>query len=118
MNLTDIVMGQGKGMFADQGVGYPVLELAAAVADFCGVRSSLVWPKPTATRLTWLKAKSEIVAGHMVEYSGMSFAMFFLAEYANMWLISILATVMFLGGWLPPIDSALDLDSRLDLAWA
>ena len=54
-----------------------------------------------------VEGESEIVAGHMVEYSGMSFAMFFLAEYANMWLVSILAAVMFLGGWLPPIDSAL-----------
>ena len=43
----------------------------------------------------------------MVEYSGMGFAIFFLAEYASMWLVSILAALMFLGGWLPPIDSAL-----------
>jgi NADH-quinone oxidoreductase subunit I len=52
-----------------------------------------------------VEGESEIVAGHMIEYSGMSFAMFFLAEYANMWLVSILAVVMFLGGWLPPIDA-------------
>jgi NADH-quinone oxidoreductase subunit H len=42
-----------------------------------------------------------------VEYSGMAFAMFFLAEYANMILISTLTVIMFLGGWLSPIDSAL-----------
>ena len=53
-----------------------------------------------------VEGESEIVAGHMVEYSGMSFAMFFLAEYANMWLISIMATLMFLGGWTSPIDMA------------
>ena len=41
----------------------------------------------------------------MVEYSGMSYAMFYLAEYANMWLISILASVMFLGGWLSPLSA-------------
>jgi NADH-quinone oxidoreductase subunit H len=41
----------------------------------------------------------------MVEYSGMSYAMFYLAEYANMWLISILASVMFLGGWLSPVSA-------------
>jgi NADH-quinone oxidoreductase subunit H len=52
-----------------------------------------------------VEGESEIVAGHMIEYSGMSFAMFFLAEYANMWLVSILAVIMFLGGWLPPFDS-------------
>jgi NADH-quinone oxidoreductase subunit H len=53
-----------------------------------------------------VEGESEIVAGHMVEYSGMAFAMFFLAEYANMILISCMASIMFLGGWLPPIDSA------------
>jgi NADH-quinone oxidoreductase subunit H len=42
------------------------------------------------------------VAGHMIEYSGMSFAMFFLAEYANMILVSTLCTMFFLGGWLSP----------------
>jgi NADH-quinone oxidoreductase subunit H len=51
-----------------------------------------------------VEGESEIVAGHMIEYSGMSFAMFFLAEYANMWLVSILAVLMFLGGWLPPFE--------------
>jgi len=46
-----------------------------------------------------VEGESEIVAGHMVEYSGMSFAVFFLAEYANMILLSVMATLMFLGGW-------------------
>ncbi|MGL1446894.1 NADH-quinone oxidoreductase subunit H, partial [Vibrio parahaemolyticus] len=41
---------------------------------------------------------------HMIEYSGMSFAMFFLAEYANMWLVSALSVIMFLGGWSAPIS--------------
>ena len=54
-----------------------------------------------------VEGEAEIVAGHMVEYSGMSYAMFYLAEYANMWLISILASLMFLGGWLSPFDHAL-----------
>jgi NADH-quinone oxidoreductase subunit H len=54
-----------------------------------------------------VEGESEIVAGHMVEYSGMAFAMFFLAEYANMILVSILTVTLFLGGWLSPIDSAL-----------
>ncbi|MGA8516430.1 MAG: NADH-quinone oxidoreductase subunit H, partial [Burkholderiaceae bacterium] len=53
-----------------------------------------------------VEGESEIVAGHMVEYSGMAFAMFFLAEYANMILISCMAAIMFLGGWIPPMDSA------------
>ena len=54
-----------------------------------------------------VEGESEIVAGHMVEYSGMGFAIFFLAEYASMWLVSILAVIMFLGGWMSPIDSVL-----------
>ena len=50
------------------------------------------------------EGESEIVAGFHVEYSGMAFAVFFLAEYANMILIAALATLMFLGGWLSPFE--------------
>jgi len=51
------------------------------------------------------EGESEIVAGFHVEYAGMSFAIFFLAEYANMILVSALATTMFLGGWLSPFEN-------------
>ena len=50
------------------------------------------------------EGESEIVAGFHVEYSGMAFALFFLAEYANMILISALTAVFFFGGWLSPFD--------------
>jgi NADH-quinone oxidoreductase subunit H len=52
-----------------------------------------------------VEGESEIVAGHMIEYSGMTFALFFMAEYMNMWLISALTVVMFFGGWQAPVDS-------------
>jgi NADH-quinone oxidoreductase subunit H len=52
------------------------------------------------------EGESEIVAGFFVEYSAMSFALFFLGEYANMILMSAMTTILFLGGWLPPIQLA------------
>ena len=99
MNLTDIVMGQAKGMAAGKGLAFlswnwlPLLPIFL-VYLISGVAETNRHPFDV------VEGEAEIVAGHMVEYSGMSFAMFFLAEYANMWLISILAAIMFLGGWL------------------
>lgn len=106
MNMTDIVLGQGKGMMADKGLGIlswnwlPLLPVFV-VYFISGLAETNRHPFDV------VEGEAEIVAGHMVEYSGMSFAMFYLAEYVNMWLISILATVMFLGGWLSPL-AALD----------
>jgi NADH-quinone oxidoreductase subunit H len=57
-----------------------------------------------------VEGESEIVAGHHVEYSGMRFAVFFLAEYASMILISALISVLFLGGWLSPFQNIPGLD--------
>jgi len=57
------------------------------------------------------EGESEIVAGFHVEYSGMAFGLFFLAEYANMILISILTAIMFLGGWLSPFQGIPGLES-------
>ena len=52
------------------------------------------------------EAEAELVAGYNVEYSAMTFALFFLGEYANMILMSAMTSVLFLGGWLPPFDIA------------
>jgi NADH-quinone oxidoreductase subunit H len=106
MNLSEIVMSQGKGMFADMGLGFlswnwlPLLPVFV-VYFISGLAETNRHPFDV------VEGESEIVAGHMIEYSGMSFAMFFLAEYANMILVSMLCVLMFLGGWLPPV-AALD----------
>ncbi|MDP2371141.1 NADH-quinone oxidoreductase subunit NuoH [Rhodoferax sp.] len=105
MNMTDIVTGQGQGYFAQMGLNFmswnwlPLLPIFV-VYIISGMAETNRHPFDV------VEGEAEIVAGHMVEYSGMSYAMFYLAEYANMWLISILATIMFLGGWLSPVDSA------------
>ena len=106
MNLTEIVMGQGKGNAANMGLTFlswnwlPLLPIFI-VYLISGVAEVNRHPFDV------VEGEAEIVAGHMVEYSGMGFAIFFLAEYASMWLVSILAVLMFLGGWMSPIDSAL-----------
>ena len=103
LNLTDIVMGQGKGVAASAGWTFlswnwlPLLPIFV-VYLISGVAETNRHPFDV------VEGEAEIVAGHMVEYSGMGFAVFFLAEYASMWLVSILAVIMFLGGWLPPFD--------------
>lgn len=53
------------------------------------------------------EAEAELVSGYNVEYSAMTFALFFLSEYANMLLMSTFAAILFLGGWLPPFDNFL-----------
>ena len=102
LNLGDVVAGQGKGMFADRGLNFlswnwlPLLPIFV-VYVISGVAETNRHPFDV------VEGEAEIVAGHMVEYSGMGFAIFFLAEYASMWLVAILATLMFLGGWLSPV---------------
>src|SRR5690242_19926603 len=63
------------------------------------------------------EGESEIVAGFHVEYSGMAFAVFFLAEYANMILISTISPVLFLGGWLSPLDFPAIRDGAAWYSW-
>ncbi|MES2830850.1 MAG: NADH-quinone oxidoreductase subunit NuoH [Pseudomonadota bacterium] len=104
LNFTDIVMRQTTGYFSDMGLNFlswnwlPLLPMFG-VYIISGIAETNRHPFDV------VEGESEIVAGHMVEYSGMSFAMFFLAEYANMILISALASLMFLGGWNSPIGA-------------
>jgi NADH-quinone oxidoreductase subunit H len=103
MNMTDIVMGQAKGMGVSAGLNFlswnwlPLLPIFF-VYFISGLAECNRHPFDV------VEGESEIVAGHMIEYSGMSFGLFFLAEYANMWLVSIVAVTMFLGGWLSPFE--------------
>jgi len=64
-----------------------------------------------------VEGESEIVAGHMVEYSGSAFALFFLAEYANMILISFLISIFFVGGWLSPLQGWITADVSPWINW-
>jgi NADH-quinone oxidoreductase subunit H len=115
LNLTEIVAGQQRGYFAHMGLNFLSwnwLPLAPMflVYFISGVAETNRAPFDVA------EGESEIVAGFHVEYSGMPFALFFLGEYANMILVSALATVMFLGGWAAPLDSALT-DAVPPFAW-
>lgn len=103
MNLSEIVMGQSRGQFASMGVSFLSWNWLPLLPIFIVYLISVV-AETNRHPFDVVEGEAEIVAGHMVEYSGMGFAVFFLAEYASMWLVSILAVVMFLGGWLPPFD--------------
>jgi len=97
LNLREIVLHQQGGLH--QWYVWPLFPLFL-VYLISGVAETNRSPFDVA------EGESEIVAGFHVEYSGMAFAIFFLAEYANMILISALCSIMFLGGWLSPLDGA------------
>ena len=102
LNLTAIVVGQGQGMFAEMGLNFLSWNWLPLLPVFVVYVISSV-AETNRHPFDVVEGESEIVAGHMVEYSGMGFAVFFLAEYANMILLSALASIMFLGGWYPPV---------------
>ena len=97
LNLREIVLAQAGGLH--QWYFIPLLPLFV-VYLVSGVAETNRTPFDVA------EGESEIVAGFHVEYAGMGFALFFLAEYANMILISALAVLLFLGGWHPPFAVA------------
>ena len=95
LNLGDIVLGQSGGVL--NWYWLPLLPLVV-VYWISGVAETNRAPFDLP------EGESEIVAGFHVEYAGISFGAFFLAEYANMILISILTAIMFFGGWLSPFE--------------
>lgn len=94
LNLTDIVLAQETVWFAIPLLPMFVIFFISTLAETN--RAPFDLPE----------GESELVAGYFVEYSAMSFALFFLGEYANMILMSAMTTILFLGGWLPPLDIA------------
>ena len=94
LNLTEIVRAQKDLWFA-----VPLLPMFV-VFFISGLAET------NRTPFDLPEAEAELVAGFNVEYSSMPFALFYLGEYANMILMSAMTTILFLGGWLPPIDVA------------
>ena len=93
LNLTDIVMSQQKMWYVIPHFPMFVIFFISTLAETN--RAPFDLPE----------AESELVAGYNVEYSSMSFGLFFLGEYGNMILMSSMSTILFLGGWLPPFES-------------
>ena len=100
LNLSGIVMAQSGNAGLFEWFWLPMLPLFV-IYFISGVAETNRAPFDV------VEGESEIVAGHMVEYSGSAFALFFLAEYANMILVSFLTAIFFVGGWLSPIPAAL-----------
>jgi len=100
MNLSGIVEAQAEqGWFAFSGSNYLLLPMFVLF-----IISALAETNRAPFDLP--EGESEIVAGYFVEYSAMSFALFFLGEYANMILMATIACLLFLGGWLPIVEVA------------
>jgi NADH-quinone oxidoreductase subunit H len=101
-NLSGIVLQQkGFGLGIFNGFGFNLLLFPMWVVFFI---SSMA--ETFRTPFDLVEAESELVAGHQTEYSSMSFALFWLGEYANVILMCALNAILFWGGWLPPVDWA------------
>ena len=100
-NLSDIIIAQ-KGLYGFiNGFGFNPLLFPMAVVFLISALAETARPPFDLT-----EAESELVAGYQTEYSSMSFALFWLGEYANVILMCALNAILFWGGWLPPFDFA------------
>jgi NADH-quinone oxidoreductase subunit H len=105
LNMSAIVMSQSHGRFAELGLNFMSWNWLPLLPLFVIYVISIV-AETNRHPFDVVEGESEIVAGHMVEYSGMAFALFFLGEYANMIFLSCMTSIMFLGGWAAPIEIA------------
>ncbi|HEX7731296.1 MAG TPA: NADH-quinone oxidoreductase subunit NuoH [Rhodanobacter sp.] len=110
LNLTDIVNAQAGGKGILGWFMWPLLPVFV-IYFISGVAETNRAPFDVA------EGESEIVAGFHVEYSGSAFALFFLAEYANMILVSFLASILFMGGWLSPFPESWGLIGHGGFPW-
>jgi NADH-quinone oxidoreductase subunit H len=110
LNLVEIVNGQ-KGAYGPLNWFIVPLFPLFLVYLIAGVAETNRAPFDVA------EGESEIVAGFHVEYSGMTFAVFFLAEYANMWLVATMCSIMFLGGWLSPFPESWPIVGASGFHW-
>jgi NADH-quinone oxidoreductase subunit H len=107
LNLTDIVLSQSDGLGTHLGLPNTFLDwhwlslFPMFIVFFVSALAETNRPP-----FDLVEAESELVAGHMVEYSSTPFLLFFLGEYVAIVLMCALATILFLGGWLPPLDFA------------
>ncbi|MBK8400151.1 MAG: NADH-quinone oxidoreductase subunit NuoH [Propionivibrio sp.] len=101
LNLGDIVTGQGQGRFAEMGLGFLSWNWLSLLPMFVVYLVSCV-AETNRAPFDMAEGESEIVGFH-VDYSGMAFAVFSLAEYSAMLLCSTLTSLLFLGGWLSPV---------------
>ena len=110
MNLTEIVARQDGNWGFLEWFWIPLFPLFL-IHYIAGLAETNRHPFDVA------EGESEIVAGFHVEYSGMMFAVFFLAEYANMILISTISSLMFMGGWLSPFNFAFLREAGPAISW-
>ncbi len=113
LNLVEIVNQQAVGLAGGSILSWNWLPLFPMFVVYLisGVAETNRAPFDVA------EGESEIVAGFHVEYSGMAFAIFFLAEYANMILIAALTALMFLGGWLSPFPASIPVLGAAGIHW-